>query len=359
MDKKKIMIIDVGREYGGAERMIESLISTLDNKFEISLIVNNKGRFKERMDNKYNINLLSIKNSLNKLPVNIIKVNKYVKDNKIEIINAHGIISGLIGLVIKKISKVKLIVTVHSDLKYDFQSKKRVIYELIENTVIKNADRVVTVSENLQKKLQQRTNVSNIITIYNGISIENNIKFNKKNNEIFEVCCVGRLEKVKNINFLIDGIALLKSKGNFIKCNIIGDGSQKSDLEFQITQLGLKDTITLLGYKENVNEYIANSNLLIMTSIMEGIPMTIIEAFANKTAVLASDVGGISEMIQDNFNGILFESGNLEMFCDKLQLIINKEINISNIERNAYRDYCNKWSLERMSACYYEAFKSL
>ena len=143
-----------------------------------------------------------------------------------------------------------------------------------------------------------------------------------------------------------------ESKGNFIKCNIIGDGSQKSDLEFQITQLGLKDTITLLGYKENVNEYIANSNLLIMTSIMEGIPMTIIEAFANKTAVLASDVGGISEMIQDNFNGILFESG-------KLQLIINKEINISNIERNAYRDYCNKWSLERMSACYYEAFKSL
>lgn len=353
------MIINVGREYGGAERMIENLISALDSKFEISLVTNSFGKFNKIVDNKYNIKLLSIKNSLKELPINIIKINKWVKGNEIEIINTHGVISGLIGLLIKRICKVKLVATVHSDLKYDFQSQKKVIYELIENTVIKRADKVVTVSENLKMKLQERTNVSNIITIYNGMNIEESIELKKKNNEKFEVCCVGRLEKVKNIDFLIDGIAILKSEGTLIRCNIIGDGTQKSHLELKVKQLGLKDTISLLGYKKNVNEYIANSNLLIMTSIMEGIPMTIIEAFANRTAVLASDVGGISEMIQDNFNGILFEGGNLEMFCNKLKSVINKEIDLSYIEKNAYRDYCSKWSLEKMSSCYYQIFKEL
>lgn len=359
MNKKNVMIIDVGKDYGGAERMIENLISALDNKLEISLVVNNNGKFLGKLSSKYNINLLAINNNLRELLGNIIKINRYAKDNKIDIINTHGIISGLIGLVIKKISKVKLVVTIHSDLNYDFQSSKRRIYKLIENIVIKDADKVITVSKDLQGKIERRATLSNIITIYNGMSIKNNIQYNHKCDSRFNVCCVGRLEKVKNIDFLIDGIALLKSKGNSIRCDIIGEGSQKSELEFKIEHLGLKDTINLLGYKENVYEYIASSNLLIMTSIMEGIPMTIIEAFANKTAVLASNVGGISEMIQDNFNGILFDSGNLEMFCDKLQLIINKEIDISNIEKNAYRDYCSKWSLEKMSACYYEVFKEL
>ena len=147
MGKKKILIIDIGKEYGGAEIMIENLISAINDEVDISLVVNDNGIFKKNVLSKYNINVLCIRNSLKKLLSNIIKIKKYVKENNIDIINVHGIIAGLIGVSVKRTGKVKLIATIHSDLKYDFNGIKKLIYYWIEKIVVNNCDEVITVSE--------------------------------------------------------------------------------------------------------------------------------------------------------------------------------------------------------------------
>lgn len=358
MGKKKILIIDIGKEYGGAEIMIENLISAINDEVDISLVVNDNGIFKKNVLSKYNINVLCIRNSLKKLLSNIIKIKKYVKENNIDIINVHGIIAGLIGVSVKRTGKVKLIATIHSDLKYDFNGIKKLIYYWIEKIVVNNCDEVITVSNNLNNKIFKRHHIK-AKTIYNGIKCDNlELKAKKQSEDKFIILFVGRLTKVKNVELLLKGLKYLKNNNIKFECNIVGDGEEKEKLIEIAQNYKIDNYVKFLGFRSDVNKFMKKSDVLIITSHMEGIPMVIIESFLNRLPVVASNVGGIPEMITNNYNGILFDKNNEVEFKNCLLSIsrISKE-KMTYICENAYLEYEKKWCIEVFKDSYLKIFK--
>lgn len=139
-------------------------------------------------------------------------------------------------------------------------------------------------------------------------------------------------------------------------CNIIGDGDERESLEVLIKDLDLTDNVTLLGYKDNIQEYMLKSDALILTSKMEGIPITIIEAFANKIPVISSAVGGVLEIIEDNKTGVLYNLDDKLKFYNILLDFVNGEYEYRDIVDNAYREYLNKWNCNTLIQEYKEIY---
>ena len=356
--KKKILMIDLGKSYGGAEKLIENIVIGLKEEFEFTLALDNNGEFREKSHIVRKCDIIYLTNDIKNLLFNVIKLRNYVNANKIDIIHCHGTPSNLIGSILRKICRVKFITTIHSDLMYEFHGKKKDIYSRIERNTLENCDCAVAVSSDLMSKLKKRCtkNEGNIVLIHNGIDVKKSCDIKKNDDEIFKFLFVGRLVEIKNIPFLLDGLKYVKSVNSKFVCNIIGDGDERESLEVLIKDLDLTDNVTLLGYKDNIQEYMLKSDALILTSKMEGIPITIIEAFANKIPVISSAVGGVLEIIEDNKTGVLYNLDDKLKFYNILLDFVNGEYEYRDIVDNAYREYLNKWNCNTLIQEYKEIY---
>ena len=119
------------------------------------------------------------------------------------------------------------------------------------------------------------------------------------------------------------------------------------NLKKQVNNLKLNKNVLFTGLINNVNEYLAISDLFVLPSFYESFGLSIIEAMASKVFCIATNTGGIPEIIQDNITGYLFENNNSEDLLLKIKLFLNK--NTEDIVNNAYNLVKKKFSLDIMN----------
>lgn len=359
---KKILIIDLGKSYGGAEKLIENIINELKDNIEFTLLLDKNGEFLQRSNSLNDFKIITFNNNIKTLIINIIKIIKLVKYESYDVVHCHGTPSNLFGIILKRVLKIRVISTIHSDLEHEFTGKKKRIYLRIEKETVKSFDYVTVVSKNLQQKLNNRCNSksrNNIKLIYNGINVNTHIEPEFLGNEEFKILFVGRLVEIKNIPLLLNTLAKIRKKYTDFKCYIIGEGDEENKLKELTKSIELEKNVCFLGFKNNIEGYMKSCDVLIMTSKMEGIPLTIIEAFANKLPVVSTEVGGVKEMISHNETGILFKSESAVELEKILLDIIARKYNLNDISENAYKEYKNKWKSNVMSTKYYKLYCSM
>lgn len=359
-NKEKLLIIDLGKAYGGMEKLLENLILGFRNEFEITLAINSCGEFNEKSNIFNECKVLKFNNNSKTFIKTIWKLVKYVKTEKIKVIHCNGTPSNIIGMVLKKFLDVKFISTIHSDIVYEFEGRKRFIYLKIEKMTAKYANCVVSVSADLEKKLKCRHNKDSdkFKTIYNGVDFGNDQRIGESKNEELKILFVGRLVEIKNIEYLLENIHSFKNSNRKFSCDIIGEGELKEDLKRMCSEKGITEYVNFLGYKDNIKDYMNNSDLLVMTSKMEGIPLVIIEAFSSMLPVISSSVGGIVEMIEHNKTGILFDLNENDKLSKILIDISNDKYDLNKISQCAFDEYKNKWTREAMITRYRELYLS-
>lgn len=129
----------------------------------------------------------------------------------------------------------------------------------------------------------------------------------------FTLICVASLEEKKGHKYLIEACAQLSKKGVAFNCLLVGDGDLRPELEAMIQQYGLSAHVKLLGRqpRHRVGELLAQSHALILPSIvtskgkMEGIPVALMEALAMEMPVIATNISGVSELVENNVTGLL------------------------------------------------------
>jgi len=138
--------------------------------------------------------------------------------------------------------------------------------------------------------------------------------------EAFTILTVGRLHAVKNHAFLILACHSLKIAGQKFRCYIAGEGEQREKLEQLITELELGEDVHLLGHVEHgqLLQRYNEASVVVLTSLSEGIPITLMEAMAMERIVLAPDITGIPELITHGETGFLYEPGSMDDFLAKL-----------------------------------------
>jgi glycosyltransferase involved in cell wall biosynthesis len=155
----------------------------------------------------------------------------------------------------------------------------------------------------------------------------------------FMITSIGRLHWTKGFTYLIQCVGQLRKDGVDLTLHLIGDGNSdlKSEINFWIDYLDLKDYVILHGYQSSdaINELLAQTHVYVQPSVTEGIPNTLIKAIANRIPVVASDTGGIPEIVGEN-QGILVNPGNVDMLVHAIKRILLNEEFRSELYKNPH-----------------------
>lgn len=256
---------------------------------------------------------------------------------KIDVIIAQSpLIEGLTGLILKKIFKKQLIVEIHGDWERGpFLSKKR-RFEFFQKKLIpflakisfKNADKIRGVANYLIEEAKEISPDKRYFSFPTFTDLELFLREKDIRYDKF-ILSVGQLEKVKGIDVLIKAFGKVEHEFPGFKLIIIGDGKEKENLENLSSNLKIQDKIEFKGKLslKETKDVIKNCYCLVLSSLSEGLPRVLMEAMALKKPVIASNVGGIPELIKDSENGFLFEKGHSKELAQKLKTLLeNKDL---------------------------------
>ena len=229
--------------------------------------------------------------------------------------------------------------------------------------------RHVVVSHDLQSWLTERVGIppSKVTCIANGIDL---VKFSRARIG-FEprkrlgdfappgtvlIANVARLDKVKDHEGLIFAFKLLREqagqKNASVRLIIAGEGPQREELERQIVRLGLTESVRLLGNRDDVAQLLAECDVFALSSIAEGMPLTLLEAMAAGLPVVATDVGGVASVVEAGVTGTLVPAGDPHALAEALSAYAADE----NLRRQHGKAGCARvaaqFSLSTMVSAY-------
>lgn len=351
----RLLELNLGEQYGGVEKHIEDILKFIDKKiFNIFVICRKNTKFEKNIKKialEYDcINVFSV--DINKS--NIIKLLKqirnYVTSNNIDVIHAHGITSSIIGNIVK-FKKCKLITSIHGYSNLDRLDKSIVIkkiFDLLEKIGCKYSDACIAVSQDIKNYLINKgIDPDNIYVVHHGIILENTSNRNKDIKDKVVLTSLGRLEKVKGYDTLIRAISYCVRKGyNNIICKIAGNGSEKEYLQKLIYEQNIEHICELVGFIDDKEKFFNICDIYIQPSIIESFGISIIEAMQYNIPVIATNSGGIKEIIDDKITGLLFEKNDYENLGEKIIYLINNKDKRDYIGRNALELIKEKFILD-------------
>jgi glycosyltransferase involved in cell wall biosynthesis len=153
----------------------------------------------------------------------------------------------------------------------------------------------------------------------------------------FCLLAVGRLHTVKNYPFLIQACAALRDEGLDFLCWIAGEGPERPTLERLISANRLQDRVLLLGHvpRSDLAAYYRHADLVVMTSLSEGLPVVLMEAMAYQRLVLAPAITGVPELVENRRTGFLYSPGSLIDFVGTAQWILEHNASLAEVRRAA------------------------
>lgn len=182
--------------------------------------------------------------------------------------------------------------------------------------------------------------------IYNGI--ENDVKpeIRRANNK-FVIGNIGRLMFQKGQEYLIKAAMILKKKGFDFEYHIYGEGEKKDELSKLIIRHNLEDTVFLKGYTKDIYSALKSFDIFALPSRYEGIPYVILEAMKASVPVIATDVGGINEVIRNMVNGILILKEDPQQLADSiLKLYVSEKLR-NDFMIKARKDFIENYTIEK------------
>lgn len=234
------------------------------------------------------------------------------------------------------------------------------------------ADLTIALSEIERNTLIKYFNYppSKIKKIYNGVSVPNiysklNPKINKTglfHTNKFIAGTVGRFERQKGFDILIEVACKVIDKDKDVVFIIIGSGSQEKQYKIMIHDLNLGNNVFLIGYQKNIFDYINCFDIFIQTSRWEGVPYVILEAMALKKPVVAishPNVTGISEVVENGESGLLIDGNNIDNMAEIILKLKNNHILKNRLAENSMKRVETLYTEEKMSEDMHNIYQEL
>ena len=292
------------------------------------------------------------------------KILKFAKICKCDIIHSHGYKSNiLLGLMPKFFKNPPIISTLHGWTSTEKLSKIR-LFELLDLFSLKFVNAVVVVSRAMQShpglkksklKLQEVNN--GIPEIYfNDADLNKNIQtFCSKS---FVIGAIGRLSKEKGFEYLVNALYLLCKKNISARLIIIGEGPARRRLESNIRDMKLQDKVLMPGYMDSAKQYLPNFDVFVISSVTEGLPITLLEAMQAKTPVVATKVGGIPYVLENNESGLLIKPRSPDAIAQAVIALHNNKQLADKLTSKAYHRVITDFSSKAMALEYLNVYKN-
>jgi glycosyltransferase involved in cell wall biosynthesis len=286
----------------------------------------------------------------------VLRVARVLAHVRPEVVNVHYVdTAAAYFALLRPVFGYRLVLSAHgSDLLRPHGSVQR----LVLPPVLRRADAVVTVSEALTRRAAALGVEAR--TVLNGVDYEFWSTLPRAEADEGVVVAVGRLHRVKGQDVLIEGFARLGETVPHARLWLIGDGEERPALEELTRRHGLEHRVRFLGSlgREEVRAVLARAGLFVLPSRSEGLSIALLEAMASGLPVVATDVGGIAEVIRDGTEGVLVPSEDAPALADAVCKVLSDSGRREHLSRNG-RERARSFSLARTLDAYEALFQDL
>lgn len=360
----KILYCITQAKWGGAQAHVFELIKDqLNRKNDVYLVVGENGVLVDRLHEIGFSNIYILSYMKRAIGVNdifaVFALRRFIKKIKPDLIHLHSSKAGIIGRIAASFTKCRVVFTIHGWSFTDgIAAKKKNVYRIIEKFMMYFTDLVICVSQ-FDFKIGVRDGVikpqkKNAVVIHNGVSIPkkiNNIDNDTKSSKI-KIVMTARFSFQKDQDTLIKAISSIKSKK--VEMIFVGDGETLKLCKALVNRLHLTSTVRFEGFQANVDKYLENCNIFVLSTHYEGLPISIIEAMSHKLPIIATNVGGINELVVDGENGFLC-NGSVADMSEKLNLLIQNTNLCKKMADKSFDIYINEYVLaDKLNKINYE-----
>jgi len=275
---------------------------------------------------------------------------RLIRKERFDVIHAQTRVAQVLSWIVSRITGIPVVSTCHG-----FFEHKRLSRKLFPCW----GKKVIAISESVREHLSKDFHVpeEKINVVYNGIELD---RFLKKNGEIdlkmrdemslsrdlMIAGAIGRLSSVKGFIYLVRAFKKVAEQNETARLLIVGEGGEKAILEKEVKNLGLADKVIFETKHMATEDYLSVMDIFCLPSVKEGLGLALIEAMASGRACVASDVGGIPEIIDHEVDGILVPPENPEALAEAIIRLSRAPELRQTFSRRAPQKAQNKFSIE-------------
>lgn len=313
------------------------------------------------------------------------KLKKIIEDFKPDIVHTHASKAGTLGRTAAFLNKVPVIIhTFHGHVFHSyFKSYKASTFKRIEKGLSRISSQIIAISD-LQKhelanvyKIAKPEKIKVIPLGFDLDKFSDNTDIKRKQfrsqyqigDDEIAITIVGRLVPIKNHHLFLDGLNyVLKNTNRKVRAFIVGDGETRAELEEKATKLGIKYSDTLTGFEKapltftswikDVDYVYSGSDIVALSSLNEGTPVSLIEAQASGKAIVTTNAGGIENTVNPGKTALVSATDDVMQFCkNMLELVENDKLRES-LQNDGKKYVCDRFHYSRlindMKNLYYE-----
>lgn len=311
---------------GGAEIMVENLTTTLINKkIDVCIVslYNNSSPITKRLESQ-GVKIYYL-NKVKGLDIKIIyKLIKLFLKEKPTVIHTHlyampyGIAAAFLSRIPQRVHTIHSIPT-----KEVGKMNRKINYYLYKYFKVKP----IAISPLIKKEVAKEYSINKdkVFMIENGIMLRSNFNKEKyKDKKEFKIIHVGSFKKAKNHFQLLKSFKIVNDTFPNTRLELIGSGALENSIRNLVSDLSLTESVDFLGEKENVYEYLYKSDVFVLPSLWEGMPIALLEAMDAGMPIVATAVGGIPDMLKDQESAFLVQNNEMEI-ANAIMLFIKND----------------------------------
>jgi glycosyltransferase involved in cell wall biosynthesis len=357
----KVLQVITSLSTGGAEKLIVDSVPLYQaNGLAVDVLLLNgcetplsKILKEETKGEVYNLSMGSVYN-----PFHIFKLLSYLK--KYDIIHVH-LFPTLYWVAVAKMirfSRVKIIYTEHSTHN---RRREKIIFKLLDKLMYNQYSKIITIADEVDKNLKEYlglnpsrfeliNNGANTKLFYEAIPYSKNDFFTEADKIIIQV---SSFRPAKDQITLIKALLYLPEN---IKLLLVGEGELINECKNLVHELQLKDRILFLGVRMDVPSLLKTADIVVMSSVYEGLSLASIEGMASGKAFMASNVPGLREIVKGA--GVLFEKGNEKQLADEIEKLLSDAEYYGTVAEKCL-DRAKKYDIEKMIHSYMRTYKKV
>ncbi len=361
--KTVLHLIETG-DPGGAEKMLISVAEGLDQGRYQSLVCLLREGWLAGQLRKKGIETLVVPQRRSFDLDWLIRLGRLIRSRNVDLIHAHEFAMNVYGSMLSAVTRVPIVATIHGKNYYPEKWRRRLLYRLVAYQA-----KMVAVSNDLKQFIVSGLGIPerSIRVLHNGIDpapFQSDSRQREKTRRDLGVSetqtivgTVGNLYPVKGQTYLLQAAArVLKHlpKTVFI---IAGQGRLLSDLQNEAKGLGIDQHVQFLGFREDIPALLQAMDVFVLPSLSEGLSLSILEAMAAGKPVVATDVGGNREVIQEGQTGFLVPAMDANALADKLLALLGNPDLIRHMGTEGLCRMKTMFSVDRMVMDYQKLYE--
>lgn len=323
--KPRLLILITLAEAGGAQTSVSLLLPGLAEQFEVTLAAHGSGPLchAARAEGVSFVPLLHVRRPLHPWHdlLGLLELLRLCRRLRPDIVHAHSSKAGTLGRIAAALAGVPIrIFTPHSWSFGAYGGLSGQLYLWIERGMRRLTTAVVCVDHSaLSLGVAARAcRPERTVVIHNAVDVSAFVQGGRRNRPPRAIS-VGRFAFPKDFATLVEALAMIATE---YRVSLVGEGPMLHGVASELRRRNLSSKVELLGARRDVPDLLASSDVFVLSSRSEGLPMSILEAMAARLPVVATDVGGVAEAVSDGQTGLLVPAGDPYAMAEALERLL-------------------------------------